>query len=156
VLAIVAAATFNRVASGTHDGADRAGRVACVWTILPAALIALVVFGHDAQVVLGEWSSDRERALHAMAMPLGMLALGIATQVALGSYFLATRRLARRRKWLDHVASGVDPLWTVRAMNAHDELGTVPRLGHTGMVLERKNEHAIYRATATGVPIAVI
>lgn len=156
VLAIVAAATFNRVASKTHDGADRAVRIASVWAIVPMAFIALVVFGNDAQVQLSEWSNDRDRAAHDLGLPLGMLALGIVAHVAVGSFFFATRSLVRRRKWLEHVSSGIDPLWNVREIKAYEELPGLPRLRHTGMVLERKNEHSIYRATSVGQPVALL
>jgi hypothetical protein len=156
VLAVVAAATWSHVASASHDGADRAVRIASLWAVAPVAFIVLVVFGHDLQVTTSEWSSAREIEAHAVAMPLGLLAIGIAILVPLASFCLATHRLARRARWLARISSGADPRWSIREIGPHDDLVHLPRLRPGYTVLEHKNEHAIYRATATGAAVAII
>jgi hypothetical protein len=156
VLGIVAGLTWRQVASGTHDGADRAVRRAAAWTIAPLGFIAWTVFGHDMGRELSEWASDHDRAAHVVAFPLGVLALGIAFWVALLSFKIAHDRLGRRRKWLALVTSGLDPRWGVREIGPHDDIGNVPRLREGFSVLEHKNEHAVYRATATGEAVALI
>lgn len=156
VLAVVAAATWRQVAAGTHDGADRAVRIASVWAIIPLAFIAAVVFGHDLKAEVSEWATPSKRDIREFAFPIGFVALGIAFNVALGSFWLATKRLARRRRWLESVTSGIDPRWRVREVAPHDDLGRLPRLRDGFAVLEHCNEQAIYRANATGEAIAII
>lgn len=148
VLAVVAAATWRSAASGTHDEGDRAVRVASVWMILPLAFMALIVFGHDRV--------QKQPDAQALALPIGMLAIGIAFHVALAAFLSATRRLERRRRWLALVVSGIDPRWGVREIGPHDDLGNLPRLRPGYSVLEHRNEHALYRSAATGEAVAII
>lgn len=156
VIAIVAGATWRRVNFGTHDGADHAVRVAAVWAALPVLVIGWVVFGYDLNHTISEWSSPRDVAAHGVAFPLGMLGMGIAFWVPLVSFGLASGRLDRRRKWLANVTSGHDPRWGLREIGPLDDLGDIPRLRDGYMVLEHKNEHAIYRAAASGDAVAII
>lgn len=156
VLAVVAAATWNQVASGTHEGADRAVRIASAWAVLPLALIALVVVGYDLSTQLHEWSSEKEIATHQIAVPFGVLALGIVLNVAFWSCYAASRRAVRRARWLAHVASGADPRWSVREIKPYEDVDGLPRLRQGMTVLEHHNEHAIYRANATGERVAII
>ena len=53
------------------------------------------------------------------------------------------------------MTSGVDPRWGVREIGPHDDLAAVPRLRDGFRVLEHKNEHAVYRAAATGDAVAL-
>jgi hypothetical protein len=156
VLTIVAAATWKHVASASHDGADRAVRFASLWAVVPVSFIVLVVFGHDLHETTSEWSSAREIEAHAIAMGLGLLAVGIAIVVPLASFCFATHRLARRARWLARVSSGADPQWSIREIGPHDDVVHLPRLRPGYTVLEHKSEHAIYRAAATGAAVAII
>ena len=157
LLGILAAATWRRVNNGTHDGADRAVTIAAAWAALPVLLIGWVAFGYDlSQSPISEWTPERDVAARSVAFPLGLLGMGIAFWVPLISFGIASGRLDRRRKWLASVTSGHDHRWGIREVGPHDDLTVVPRLREGHAVLEHKNEHAIYRATATGDAVAII
>lgn len=156
VLAIVAAATWNQITAGTHEGADRAVRIAAVWAVVPMAFIAMAVFAYDYAKELPEWASESQRSAHALAVPLGVVGLGIVFNVAAASFWAATRRLAQRTRWIEDVAMGIHPRLAIRAVGPYDDLGHLPRLRHGFNVLEHRNEHAVYRANAASEPIAIV
>ena len=155
-LSIVAAATWGHVTAATHDGADRAVRIASYWALLPVGLIALVLFGHDLHPVQTEWMSAREIEGQAVAAPLDMIAMGLASIVALVSFAIAGHRLTHRSRFIARVSSGADPQWGIREIGPHDPVDALPRLRHGWSVIEHKNEHAIYRAAATGEAVAIV
>jgi hypothetical protein len=114
---------------------------AITWAILPLAFLTWVSHVPSEQ---------------AISVPFGLFAIGVTLSVAVGSFFVVQRRIVRRRRWLAEVASGQDPRWGIREIDPRDDLGSVPRLREGATVLEHKNEHAIYRATATGEAVAII
>lgn len=156
VLAIVAGATWRHVDARTHDGADRAVRIASFWSLVPMLLIAWVVVGYDLHHTLSEWASERERDAQLVAVPLGILGLGAAMLVTAASFAMAQARLLRRRRWLLDVSLGRDARWAVREIGPHDDVPRLPRLREGRMVLEHKNELGAYRANATGEAIALV
>lgn len=156
VLAILAALTWNRVASATHEGADGAVRIASAWAVLPLALIAFVLLRFDLPAELHEWSTEREVAAHRIAVPFGVLAVGVVLNAGLYSCYVASRRAARRARWLAHVASGLDPRWRVREIEPFENVDALPRLRQGVAVLEHHPDHAIYRSNATGEAVAII
>lgn len=155
-LSIVAAATWSHVASATHDGADRAVRIAAAWSALPIILIACVLVGSDMSQPASGYVPARVMEAHAIAAPLDLLAIGLVSIVALVSFAIASVRVARRSRFIARVASGVDPQWGIREIGPHDLDRALPRLRQGWSVIEHKNEHAVYRAAATGEAVAII
>jgi len=141
VLAVLAAATFDLVAAGTHEATDRATLRAGLWAIAPLLVVLLAVF------------TERSERLLLVAL-LGLL---LALAAALVALTTGDVQRLRRRRFLARVESEREPRWAIRASAPHDELARLPRLGSGNRVLEeRLPGGAAYRTAAVGRAVAIV
>jgi hypothetical protein len=154
-LAILCSLVWRHLDASTHDGADRATRVAALWALVPLFFSVLVAIS-DGQRVLSEYASESDRAAHAVAMPLGLAGAAIVFAVAGLSLVVAEVALSRRRRWLSRVTAGEDPRFRVREIGPHDDVPRLPRLRDGSSVLELRDAAGAYRANATGVGVAIV
>jgi hypothetical protein len=70
----------------------------------------------------------------------------------------AQLRVRERAGFVWRVTSGLEPGFRLRAIDPHDDLGSLPRLAGGEMVLERLIDPAAsaYRGAAAGTPVAVV
>ncbi len=154
-LAALAGLTWRDVRAFTHEGADHAARTAAVWSLFPIAIATMTTLLYDAQEHVPEWASERTRAAHAVAVPLGVAGFLVALAVVCAAFVVAELRLVRRRRWIAEVI-GDDPRWSVRAASPHDDLASLPRLRDGGHVLEYQGEESAYRVAANARPVAIL
>lgn len=155
VLAALAALVWRDANAWTHEGADRALRGAAGWSLFPLGIALATTALYDAQQTVPEWASERTRAAHEVAVPLGLIGFVVALAAAAAAFVVAERRMLHRRRWIGEVIGG-DPRWSLRAAGPHDDLASLPRLRDGGHVLEYQGEESAYRVAANARPVAIL
>jgi hypothetical protein len=153
-LALLARLGRNHMRVSTHDGVDRAARLAGIWL----SCIALVALGGtlilDARIL-------REAPLSMGSFPATVAAaVGVAgAAIALA----ASLRLRRRAAWVGRVRAGLEPAFRLRRLDGRDVVDDLPRLAEGGTVVELVQRDPIgsvvgsaYRVSALGVAVALV
>ena len=156
-LAILASLGHRHVHAQTHEGTDRAARIAGTWLFIVAAL------GVTGTCLLDEPKMDWATDTLTAPSPLPAL-FGCAVAVAGWLAFLvASMRLARREAWVARVRSGLEPSFRLRPMDLRDRIDGLPRLGNGLTVVEflagevsDTTAGSAYRTAATGTAVAIV
>ena len=156
-LAILAWLGHRHVRAQTHEGTDRAARIAGSWLFIMAALgvIGTCMFDQPR----ADWSTD---TLIAPSPLPALLACAVAVTAWL-AFLFATMRLIRRENWLERVRSGLEPSFRVRSMDLRDRLDGLPRLGDGATVIEllpgvgpQGSAGSAYRTAVRGTAVAIV
>lgn len=152
-LGILSALGHAHVRANTHDATDRAARASGVWLGI-VALIGLV----------GTQLLDQPRLLYRteeMTHPSSAPSIVALSVVIAGVAFVvhASRRMKRRRAWIDRVRAGLEPSFRTRVADVRDPFAVLPRLSEGETVIELvldESAGGAYRAAATGTAVAVV
>jgi hypothetical protein len=137
-LAIIASIGRRHAADESHTGTDRAQRAAGIFMIVIGTFSAGV-----APRLNTEWTLP-------FVVSLVVVASGIVIAVR------AQLRVRERAGFVWRVTSGLEPGFRLRAIDPHDDLGSLPRLAGGEMVIEQVSGSTAYRSTALGTPVAVV
>jgi hypothetical protein len=156
-LGILASSGYRHVAAQTHDGTDRAARVAGIW------LFVVSLIGVAGTSLLDQPTMDY--ATDAMTEPSRVPAL-VGSVIALAGVIVfvrATRRLRLRHAWIARVRAGREPAFRLRHADLRDRMDGLPRLGTGSTVVElvadaaaQPMAGAAYRVAASGVAVAIV
>jgi hypothetical protein len=156
-LAVLSALGHRHLHSETHEGTDRAARIAGAWLVVLAviAITGTCVFDQSKM----DW--DTNTSIPASRAPaLAGCAAAITGALAM---VVATLRLRRRKAWLDRVRSGLEPRFRIRPADHRDVVVGLPRLGNGITVVEHLLEEpsastaaSAYRVAATGTAVAIV
>jgi hypothetical protein len=156
-LAVLASLGHRHVHAQTHEGTDRAARIAGIW------LFALAALGIAATSILGRPTMDDATDTLMPASPIPALAASAASLVGALSVLVASLRLRRRAAWIARVRSGLEPRYRLRPVDLRDPVDELPRLGSGVTILEfRADDVAVgaggsaYRVSATGTAVAIV
>ena len=153
-LAILASLGHRHVHVQTHEGNDRAARIAGLW------LFAVAAIGVTGTCLLDHSKMDWHTDMPIPPSPLPALVGCVVAMTGSLAFLVATMRLRRRAAWLSRVSAGLEPSFRLRRMAAHDQLAGLPRLGSGSAVVEfiadvpGKGALA-YRTAAMGTAIAI-
>jgi drug/metabolite transporter (DMT)-like permease len=156
-LAILASLGHRHMHAQTHEGTDRAARIAGTWLFIVAAVGVIGACVFDPPKM--DWHTDTLVA----PSPLPALVGCAVAVVGWLAFLVSTMRLARRARWLERVRAGLEPSFRVRAMDLRDRIDGLPRLGNGGAVLEflagdspDGSAGSAYRTAATGTAVAIV
>lgn len=153
-IAVLAALAQKHVADGSHQGNDRASRLAGAWLAVGATFAAFCTWQLDVQV----WFSGLARDTLSSYVPL--MVTGFAFMTGLVLMARATARIERRTRWIQRVSAGRHRSFRIRPISASDDLTALPRLGpEPRLVVEwcgSPDPTSAYRTPAEGMAVALV
>jgi len=139
-------------AERSHEGVDRAARVAGAW----AALSAAAAFAFACVVdVNGARIREDEIDVHVTAsMAAAVAVFVVGATVA----FVAQLRIARRAAWMARVHAGAEPFLRARPLAGADDAAALVRVAAGDTIVEwcPDSDASAYRAPAARTPLAII
>ena len=138
-LAILVAASHRHVRVRTHEGTDRAVRIAGLW-LIAIAFLAL----------------EGTLTFDGFGLPATLAGVAAFTGALVVAH--AILRLRRRSSWIDRVRSGLEPAFRLRPADLRDGADRLPRLGDGTTVIEwlPDDSRSAYRMAASGIAVAVV
>lgn len=156
-LAILSTFGHRHVHAQSHEGSDRACRIAGIWL----AIAAIIGVAGTCSLDMTKWNPTLETTVSEVPAPA--YAGGAAALVAALAVSGSTIRLRRRKMWLSRVASGLEPSYRIRPIEMRDAIDGLPRLGAGASVIEylavEGPERAVgsaYRVAAVGTAVAIV
>jgi hypothetical protein len=156
-LAVLSSLGHRHVRAQTHEGTDRATRLAGAWLVVVAAI------GIAGTRILDQPTTPYDTDTPTQPSPLPALAGCAAVLAGALSILLGSLRASRRAAWLTRVRSGLEPRFRLRPIDARDRVDALPRLGNGVTVVELRADAvsvttagSAYRVSATGSALAIV